>query len=60
MKILMKKTRRNPPVVRARPTPWSRFLTHAMDCPDCRNSQRCPGGQRLHDAVRSAARAAAP
>ncbi|MFI0819648.1 hypothetical protein ACH4TX_26230 [Streptomyces sp. NPDC021098] len=42
------------------PTPWGRFLDHAVDCADCRAGQRCPAGDRLHHAVRVAVAAAAP
>lgn len=61
MKALWKRARRKATArFPDRPTAWTRFLDHAEGCPDCRNSYRCPAGERLHDAVRRAARAAAP
>ncbi|WP_438478947.1 hypothetical protein [Streptomyces asiaticus] len=42
------------------PTEWARFLDHAAGCDDCRDSQRCPAGDELHQAARQKARATAP
>ncbi|MFF7649390.1 hypothetical protein ACFZCY_05955 [Streptomyces sp. NPDC007983] len=42
------------------PTPWGRFLDHAMDCADCREGERCSPGDELRHAVRAVLTAAAP
>ena len=61
MKSFWRKRRQEPAaVVRVRPTPWSRFLDHAMDCAACRSGERCVYGGELHNAVRAALAAAAP
>jgi len=56
----MRAIRKITALVPARPTAWARFLDHAEGCPNYRNGQRCPAGERLHDAVRLSARAATP
>ncbi|QKV94204.1 hypothetical protein HUT19_22580 [Streptomyces sp. NA02950] len=48
------------PTAPSEPTPWGRFLDHAMGCADCRAGQRCATGHRLLHAVREALTAAAP
>ncbi|MGR3933719.1 hypothetical protein [Streptomyces sp. BRA346] len=61
MKAFWRKLHREPAaVVRVRPTAWSRFLDHAMDCPDCGGGDRCGYGDRLHRAVRAALDTSAP
>lgn len=42
------------------PTPWGRFLVHAVGCTDCRAGQRCATGKGLHHTAREAVTAATP
>ncbi|MEU1945661.1 hypothetical protein ACFW95_06615 [Streptomyces sp. NPDC059474] len=35
------------------PTAWSHFLSHAVDCPDCRTGERCSVGGALYREVRA-------
>lgn len=60
MRAFWKKAQRKAATRPTRPTAWSRFLDHAVDCADCRTGERCALGNQLHQAVKAALAASAP